>query len=114
MDDIEGKIAGVKADLKPEGGKKKVATKKVAAKKKVPARKVSTKKVATKKTATKSAADPNVVTLKDLASEAKMDPAKVRRILRASMKDSDRGHERWTFAPGSANLKAARKALGLS
>lgn len=67
-----------------------------------------------KKVSKKSKADDegdSKVKLSDLASEAKITAAAARRKLR----DADLSREgRWAWDEGSKDLKAARKALGLS
>lgn len=91
---------------------KKMATKKKS-KKKVTKKKVKrvakkgSKKV-TKKVAKKGA---DGVTLAELAKEAGISGQKARQKLRAAGIEREKG-SRWVFS-GKADLKAARKALGL-
>lgn len=56
--------------------------------------------------------EEGIVTILDLATEAKITTQAVRVKLRAS--DIDRGEGRWRFEEGSKRLKEARKLLGLS
>lgn len=93
---------------------------------KAPKKKAAVKKAAPKKAAPKKAAkktngngakreavkEEGVVTILDLASEAKITAQAVRIKLRQS--DIDRGEGRWKFEEGSKRLKEARKLLGLS
>jgi hypothetical protein len=58
----------------------------------------------------KAAADDNLVTLADLAKEAKIGAAAARRKIRATEMERD---GRWAWPVGSKQLKTARGALGL-
>lgn len=54
----------------------------------------------------------NLVTLKDLAFELKLRPAKARRILRSwFLSASDNGKTRWEWAKGSEELEEVRNIL---
>ncbi len=77
--------------------------------KKVEKKGKSKDKAETKKSNGKS--ESNLVTLADLAKEAKSSGAAARRKIRAS--ELDRGDGRWAWEPGSKQLKTARSALGL-
>lgn len=96
---------------------KKVATKKKGKKSSKKVGKKSSKKVVKKggkkkggKKSKKTQSDGGV-TLASLASEAGISGQKARQKLRAAGIERDKG-SRWTFT-GKADLKAARKALGL-
>lgn len=86
--------------------KPKRATKKTASKKTV------AKKTSAKKTAPASTANTDVVTLEDLAKEASISGASARLKLRAA--DVSKAGRKWEWPAKSRDLKAARKALGLS
>jgi HPt (histidine-containing phosphotransfer) domain-containing protein len=117
---LEDEIAAVKQELadadtasskpKPEGARKMVKkVKKVAKSTKAP----PVKKVAKKTNgAEKSASTEGLVTLTQLAEEAKISPQSARVKLRAA--DIDRGDGRWKFEEGSKRLRQAREILGLS
>lgn len=68
------------------------------------------KKVVKKKVAKASKGTDGLISLADLAKEAKIAPASARVKLRAAEIERD---GRWAFKDGSSALKAARKALGL-
>lgn len=55
--------------------------------------------------------DDNLVTLADLAAEAKISGAAARRKIRAT--EMDRGEGRWAWPVGSKQLRTTREALGL-
>lgn len=56
--------------------------------------------------------DDGLITVADLAAEAEISPQSARVKLRAA--ELDRGEGRWKWSPGSKDLKAARKVLGLT
>lgn len=94
---------------KPEKPKSKGA-------KKVKKVEKTAKKVAKKVAKTNGHAKPKesaegLVTVADLAEEAKISPQSVRVKLRAA--ELDRGEGRWKWEEGSKALKQARKVLGL-
>lgn len=102
-------------DHQPEK-EKKMATKKKSKKKvsKKVAKKRGAKKVAKKgatKKVRKSKSTTDGVTLAELADEAGISGQKARQKLRAAGIEREKG-SRWVFS-GKADLKAARKALGL-
>lgn len=124
MKNIKKKVDAIREELKeplpehnPATKEKKMAVKKKGSKKK--GKKVTKKskrvaKKSAKKGAKKSAkktADGGV-TLAALASEAKISGQKARQQLRAAGIEREAG-SRWSWAPKSKPLKAARKALGL-
>jgi hypothetical protein len=103
QDDVE---SGSQAAADEIGGGKKVA-KKVVKKKAAPAKKAAAK---SEGKSTKKAADANVVTLAQLAKEAKIEPSSARVKLRKAELENP---GRWQFDKGSKAEKEARKALGL-
>lgn len=116
MDDLKTSIALVKEALAsdpPEPGTKKGA-RKVAKKVEKVTKKVAKKVVknngATEKKSPKEV-DENVVTLAQLAEEAKIAPQSARVKLREA--EVPRPEGRWQWAVGSKALKEARKTIGL-
>ena len=101
-------------DHQPEK-EKKMATKKKGKKasKKKSSKKVSKKvtKKGAKKSAKKGKASAEGTSLADLAAEASISGQKARQLLRKAGLSREAG-SRWNFT-GKADLKAARKALGL-
>ena len=113
MKNIQKATDAIREELKeplpphqPEKEKKK-SKKKVTKKKVKRVAKKGSKKV-TKKVAKKGA---DGVTLAELAKEAGISGQKARQKLRAAGIEREKG-SRWVFS-GKADLKAARKALGL-
>jgi hypothetical protein len=85
---VEKKAGAVKSDKKADAKPEKKASKKVEKE------------------------DDGMVTLADLAAEAKIGGAAARRKIRAS--EMERGEGRWAWPEGSKQLRTARAALGLS
>lgn len=104
--EVESRAEGVRKEL--TGKSKPKAPKKAPAKKTV-SKKEAVKAAPSKKPAAK---EDNGISLSQLAEEAKMNTVKARRILRDA--EVERPGGRWSWAPGSQALRAARKALGLS
>lgn len=108
---VEDKMEKTKTEVNGGNGSKKAPAKKAAAKG------ASAKKAAPKKepakTAPKKAAskDENIVTLAELAGEAKLKRTVARAKLRAAGLKCE---GRWQWGKGSGDLAKARKALGLS
>lgn len=106
MDKLERTLSDVSNDLSqdpPAASEQPKKVKKVAKAKKA-------KKVAKKASKAEKTSDDGKVTLAELATEAQITTASARRKLR----DADMSPEgRWKWDPGSKDLKAARKVLGL-
>jgi len=111
-----------KEEVKMSAKKKTSTKKKVAAKKSkkkviTTKKKTSSKKAAVKKVEKKGAkkvvkkTDDNLTSIESLAKEAKLSGQVARRKLRGAKVNRDAG--RWAWPKGSADLKAARAALGL-
>lgn len=99
---VEDKMEKTKTEVNGGNGSKKAPAKKAAAKK-APAKKAASKKAASK--------DENIVTLAELAGEAKLKGTVARAKLRAAGLKCE---GRWQWKKGSGDLTKARKALGLS
>lgn len=125
IDKLQADIDSVKADLEstpPEPSRKrevkKVAKKVVKKVKKVEAEEESPKAKAKAKAKGNGSAkeaksdDDGLVTVAALAQEAQISPQSARVKLRSA--ELNRGEGRWKWAPGSKELKEARKVLGLS
>ena len=116
MEDLKTSIAAVKevlASEPPPPGKKRGA-KKVVKKviKNGAAKKVAKKVDKVAKKAKDTEADPNVVTLAQLAEEAEIAPQSARVKLREAGVERPEG--RWVWPVGSKALKEARKTVGLT
>lgn len=104
-DKIEKQLEELKEEMESETkGETTMTEKKPAAKKKVAAKKTAPKKAAPKKST------EGLVSLADLAKEAKIKPNMARRKLRAA---GIANEGRWKWEENSASLKKAREALGL-
>lgn len=99
---VEDKMEKTKTEVNGGNGSKKAPAKKAAAKK-APAKKTAPKKAASK--------DENIVTLAELAGEAKLKGTVARAKLRAAGLKCE---GRWQWKKGSGDLAKAQKALGLS
>lgn len=111
MEKLERTLSDVQSDLSkpPETSEPSKKVKKVAKDTKKSAKKVVKKGNGDAKPTAKKD-DSDMVTLADLASEAKITGASARRRLR----DADMSPEgRWKWKDGSKELKEARKVLGL-
>lgn len=99
---VEDKMEKTKTEVNGGNGSKKAPAKKAAAKK-APAKKTAPKKAASK--------DEDIVTLAELAGEAKLKGTVARAKLRAAGLKCE---GRWQWKKGSGDLAKAQKALGLS
>lgn len=99
---VEDKMEKTKTEVNGSNGSKKAPAKKAAAKK-APAKKTAPKKAASK--------DENIVTLAELAGEAKLKGTVARAKLRAAGLKCE---GRWQWKKGSGDLAKAQKVLGLS
>lgn len=112
----EATVNEVKASLDSPGKPKTKGAKKVAKKVKKADEETTSKKGGKKAkpngiSGSGKADSEGLVTIADLAAEAEISPQSARVKLRAA--ELDRGEGRWKWEPGSKQLKAARKALGL-
>lgn len=98
---LEEVKAGLGQPIPPHQLKEKKVAKKVDKKSKAKPEKEAKKS---------NGSDDNLVTLADLAKEAKISGAAARRKIRATEMERD---GRWAWAAGSKQLKTARTALGL-